>query len=79
MHKEKHCTLCLPCLKGGGPSFAWWRDTVICENHMSVILRWNLHQPLALATGELSSACTRLRGRNINHFSLHEKFPCVFL
>jgi len=20
MHKEKHCTLCLPCLKGGGPT-----------------------------------------------------------
>ena len=22
MHKEKHCTLCLPCLKGGGPAYA---------------------------------------------------------
>ena len=32
MYKEKYCSICLPCLKGGGPSFAWWRDTVICTN-----------------------------------------------
>jgi len=41
MHKEKHCTLCLPCLKGGGPAHAGggihtlaYKDTLLLRSNV---------------------------------------------